>query len=122
MTSNLKRYSVGVGVASTSADGSATVIYTCPNNFVADLVFLRYANKSASAQLLSLEIYHAEDTEYHYLMYTESVAAYTSGKVIDNDRLVMHPGDKIVAYADSADKFEIVIGVEESRAQFTFVS
>ena len=122
MTSNLKKYSVGVGVASTSADGSATVLYTCPNNFVADLVFLRYANKSASAQLLSLELYHAEDTEYHYLMYTESVAAYTSGKVIDSDRLVLHPGDKIVAYADLADMFEIVIGVEESRAQFTFVS
>ena len=122
MTSNLKRYSVGVGVASTSADGSATVIYTCPNNFVADLVFLRYANKSASAQLLSLELYHVEDAEYHYLMHTESVAAYTSGKVIDNDRLVMHPGDKIVAYSDAADKFDIVIGVEESSAQFTFVS
>lgn len=87
-----------ISVSSSSADASADVVYTVPNNLDAHLDLLIVTNSTNSNQNISIQVYHADDASYHYLLNTYQVDGNNFVRVIEEDRLHLHPGDKILAY------------------------
>lgn len=84
-------------ISSTSADASADVIYTVPDNHDVELDFLVVANGGATNNI-SVQIYHKDDTAYHYILREHSIGGNDTYKVIESDRLYLHAGDSVVAF------------------------
>lgn len=116
-----KYYTEGYTLSATSAGASADVLYTCPANFNATVKYLRIANNNTSTQKFSIQFYHAEDAQYHYLSNAESLAGSTAINLVENATFFLHAGDKLVGFsAASPSSFDIIVSVEEEPAQFTF--
>ena len=84
-------------ITSTTAGASADVVYTVPNNHLAEVTFLVCTNGS-TVNTMSVQVYHADDTTYHHIVNTKSIAANDTYHVVQGDIIMLHPGDKIVAY------------------------
>jgi len=103
----------GVRITATAANGSSQVVYTCPPNFSAIVRLLNIASGSASNKHISVQFYHVEDTAYHYLLNAYDMPAASSFNVLNAGVMSLHQNDKITAFTDSANNFDIVISVEE---------
>ena len=66
--SKSKFHTQGYTIASTSADASATTVYTCPANFSAITRYLHISNSSTSTKKVFVQFYHADDNEYHSIL------------------------------------------------------
>ena len=86
-----------VVVASTTADAGATVVYTVPSSFDAELSLIMCTNGSATNNI-SVQVYHADGAAYHHLLRSHSVAGNDTLNVLEASRMFLHAGDKIVAY------------------------
>lgn len=86
-----------VSITSTTADASANVIYTVPPNHDCELDFC-IATNGAATNRISLQVYHADDATYHYVLREHSIAGNDSYKLLEADRIYLHAGDKVVAY------------------------
>ncbi len=84
-------------ITSTTTGAGADVVYTVPANYDAELTLLACTNGAATNNI-NVQVYHADGTEYHYLLRANSVAGNESYNVITSNRLFLHTGDKIVAY------------------------
>jgi hypothetical protein len=84
-------------VTSTITGAGADVVYTVPANFDAELTLLACSN-GAAINTISVQVYHADGAEYHYLLRAHSVPANDTYNVITSNRLFLHAGDKIVTY------------------------
>jgi len=115
-----KYHTKGHTLSSSSAGASADVIYTCPPNYNGTVRFLHLSNSSNSTRQCSVQFYHAEDTEYHYIMKDTSFAGHTLLNLVNGGYFFMHSGDKIVAFSANPTDFEVMVSVEEEPAQFTF--
>ena len=87
-------------VTSTSADGSADVVYTVPDNYSAIVRFLHLSNGTASTKKANVQIYHNDDTSYQTLVNGLSMAANTTHSVVSGNFFTLHQKDKIVSYID----------------------
>lgn len=103
----------GARITALAADASAQVVYTCPNNYSAIVRFLNIASGPTANKHISVQFYHVEDLTYHYLLYAYDMAAASSFNVLNAGIMSLHQNDKIVAFADIANNFDIVISVEE---------
>jgi len=116
-----KYHTQGYTLSATAGGASANVIYTCPPNYNGTVRFLHISNSDNSTQNCSVQFYHAEDDEYHFIMNNTSLAGKSILNLVDGGYFFMHAGDKIVAYsAASPASFDILVSVEEEPAQFTF--
>lgn len=88
-------------VTSTTTGAGADVIHTVPANHDCEIDFL-VATNGGSVQNISVLVYHADDTVYHYIIRAHSVAGNDTYKVVEADRIYLHAGDKIVAYKGSS--------------------
>ena len=116
-----KYHTQGYTLSATAGGASANVIYTCPPNYNGTVRFLHISNSNSSTQNVSVQFYHVEDDEYHYIVRDISVAGKSLLNLVNGGYFFMHAGDKIVAYSTgSPSSFDIMVSVEEEPAQFTF--
>jgi len=109
-----KFFTAAKDLSSTSADSSADVIYTCPNNFIALIRFLHVSNGSGNNKKYSLQWYEKTATTYHYIVDNHSLDANTLEEVIDGGGyLALKAGDKIVGHKESGGDFHIILSGEE---------
>ena len=86
-----------VSVTSTAADASADGVYTVPANHDAEISFLVCTNGGSTSNI-SVQVYHSDDAEYHYILREHSVGGNDTYSLVGCDRLYLHAGDRIVAY------------------------
>ena len=108
-----KFHTQGYTIASTSADASATVVYTCPANFSAITRYLQIRNNSTSTKKVFVQFYHAEDNEYHYIANGLSMAGHSVVNLVNGGYFNLHAGDKIAVYSETANTMEVLVSVEE---------
>ena len=107
-----KTVSESITVSSTSAGASADVLYTCPANHDAVIEYLAASNGGTSSQKITIEFYHNDDTTYHQLAKSHSVAGNDSYHLITSNRFYLHASDKIVCSKDGGT-FDVSISVRE---------
>lgn len=110
----------GYTLSSSTADAGADVLYTCPPNYNATVRYLHIANSGNSTNQCSIQFYHAEDAEYHYIMKDTSFAGNSTQNLVNGGYFFLHAGDKVLGFSATPTDFEILISVEEEPAQFTF--
>ena len=84
-------------ITATTTGAGADVVYTAPANFDSEITLLVCTNGAATNNI-NVQVYHADGTEYHYLLRAHSVAGNDAYNVLTSNRLFLHSGDKIVAY------------------------
>lgn len=89
-----------VGVTSAAAEGGADLVYEVPPNHDSEITFCVATNGGVVGSL-SVQVYHADDAVYHYVLREHSVPANDTYKLVGSDRIYLHAGDKIVAYKGS---------------------
>ena len=88
----------GNSASTTSDPDNATLLFTCPNNYEAEVVFLLVSNDQASDSNVGIQIYHADDTQYHTLVLEEKILARASTQFIGSGPLYLHAGDKVLIH------------------------
>ena len=111
--SKSKFHTQGYTIASTSADASATVVYTCPANFSAITRYLHISNNNASTKKVSVQFYHAETTAYKYIANSLSMAGNSVTNLVNGGYFNLHSGDKIVVFSETTNTMEVIVSVEE---------
>ncbi len=86
-----------ITVTSTSADASADVVYTCPTNYDAEIVFLAALNGAASNNI-NVQFYVASTATWKYLLLAHTVAANSTYTFLSGASLFLSAGDKIAAF------------------------
>ena len=115
-----KYHTQGYTLSSSTADAGADVLYTCPPNYNATVRYLHIANSATSTRQCSIQFYHDEDAEYHYIMKNTTFAGNSVQNLVNGGYFFMHAGDKILGFSANPTDFEVLISVEEEPAQFTF--
>lgn len=100
VASNYSTFFDSVSITATAADASADVVHTVPANHDCEIDFLVCTNGGATNNI-SIQVYHADHTEYHHILRSHSVAGNDTHHVISANRLYLHAGDKILAYKNS---------------------
>ena len=108
-----KFHTQGYTIASTSADASATVVYTCPANFSSIARYLHISNSSTSTKKVYVQFYHADDNEYHYIANGLSMSGHSVANLVNGAYFNLHAGDKIMVYGETANTMEVLVSVEE---------
>ena len=103
----------GLTVTATSGGASADVVYTCPDNFDAEIDFLHITNGNTATQNISLQWYHAETNTYHNIINDKAVAGKDVYNVITSDKIYLHSGDKITAFNGSSGILEVFLSGKE---------
>ena len=111
--SSSKFHTQGYTIASTSADASATVVYTCPNNFGAIVRYLHLSNNSTSTKKAYVQFYHADDGEYHYIANGLSMSGHSVANLVNGGYFNLHAGDKILVYGETTNTIEVIVSCEE---------
>tara|TARA_R110002020_G_scaffold420857_1_gene629984 strand:- start:132 stop:497 length:366 start_codon:yes stop_codon:yes gene_type:complete len=111
--STYKTTTESITVASTSADASATLLYTCPAKHSATIDFLHISNNNAGAKKANIQFYNTTGTAYHNIIKAHSIAANSSYNVLDNSQMHLQAGDQILVYAETTNTLEATISVKE---------
>ncbi len=111
--SKSKFHTQGYTIASTSADASATVVYTCPANFSAITRYLHISNNNTANKKVSVQFYHAESNEYKYIANALSMAGNSVTNLVNGGYFNLHSGDKIVVFGETTNTMEVIVSVEE---------
>ena len=103
----------GQRITATAADASAQVLYTCPNNFSAIVKFLHVSSGTSANKKISIQIYFDDASQYDYLLSAYDMTASSSLNVLSGNVFSLHQKDKVVAFTDTANNFDIIISVDE---------
>ena len=88
----------GNSASTTSDPDNATLLFTCPNNYEAEVVFLLVSNDQASDSNIGIQIFNASDSQYHTFVLQEKITARTNTQFIDSGPLYLHAGDKVLIH------------------------
>ena len=108
-----KHQTAGATISSTSADGSATVVYTTPTHHKGTVHYLHVSNNNSATKKVSVQYYNAASTTYHYIAKDLSMSANSVTNLTNNGSLFTHEGDKIVAFGETTNTMEVLVSVEE---------
>ena len=100
-------------ITSTSADASADVIYTVPDNYSAIVRFLHLSNGTTSTKKAYIQFYHNDDTTYYNLVNGLSMSGNSTHDVVSGNFFTLHQKDKIVSYIESGMTLDVTVSVEE---------
>lgn len=103
----------GIIVTATSGGANSNVIYTCPNNFDAEIDFLHISNGTTAVQNISIQWYHAETNTYNHILNDKSIPGKDVYNVITSDRIYLHAGDKITAFDGASGALEVFLSGKE---------
>ena len=87
-------------ITATTGGASADVVYTVPAKHDITIDYLGAANGGNASQKITVEVFHAEDSSYHYLTNQHAIAGNDTYHLLDADRIHLHAGDKVVASKD----------------------
>lgn len=110
---NSKFHTQGYTISSTSADASATVVYTCPANFGAITRYLHISNNNTATKKVYVQFYHADDNSYKYIANGLAMSGHSVTNLVNGGYFNLHAGDKIVVYGETANTMEVIVSVEE---------
>lgn len=107
-------FTEAVDIDSTAVDlANATVVYTVPANFMARVVYLHISNGGANNKKVSVNFFHAKDSQDKLLLDEFSMSANSVHDIIANGTLLyLKAGDKIEAFMESGGDFHICISLE----------
>jgi len=88
----------GNSASTTSDPDNATLLFTCPSSYEAEIVFLKVSNDQSSNSNIGIQIYHNDDTTYHTFVLVQTVAGNSSEQFITSGPLYLHEGDKVLIY------------------------
>lgn len=108
-----KFHTKGFTIAATAADASATVVYTCPNNFGAVVRYLHLSNNNASTKKAYVQFYDADGAAYHYIANGLSMAGNSVANLVNGGYFNLHAGDKILVYGETTNTIEVMVSCEE---------
>ena len=100
-------------ITSTSADASADLIYTVPDNYSAIVRFLHLSNGTNSTKKAYLQFYHNDDTTYHYLINGLSMSGHSTHDVVSGNFFTLHQKDKLLSFIENGMTLDVTISVEE---------
>tara|TARA_B110000483_G_scaffold235750_1_gene307784 strand:+ start:2360 stop:2722 length:363 start_codon:yes stop_codon:yes gene_type:complete len=100
-------------IASTTASANATVVYTCPPLHDATIDILHLSNNNASTKKINVQFYHADTTDYHYILKLHAIAGNDSENIFGPSVVHLHAGDKIVAYGETANTIEALLSCKQ---------
>lgn len=103
----------GLSVTSTSADGSANVLYTVPRNYSSEIKFLHLSNGTNSTKKAYVQFYHADDSSYYYIANGLSMSGHSVVDLTGQTFFHLHQNDKIVIYKESGMTLDVVVSIEE---------
>ena len=103
----------GLTVTATSGGASSDVVYTCPDNFDAEIDFLHITNGNTATQNISLQWYHAETATYHNIINDKAITGKNVYNIITSDRIYLHAGDKITAFNGVSGNLEVFLSGKE---------
>ena len=110
---NYNTVTKGLTVTATSGGASSDVVYTCPNNFDAEIDFLHITNGDSANHNISIQWYHADTTTYHHILNDKAITGKDVYNVITSDRIYLHAGDKITAFDSSSSNLEVFLSGKE---------
>lgn len=100
----------GTSASTSSNPNNANILFTCPNNYEAEIVLLMIANESNSTSNIGLQVFHADDSTYHFLVGEEAIAGNDHLHLISSGPLFLHEGDKILVFKhDSTKSFDATL-------------
>ena len=114
-----KHQTVGATISSTSADGSATVVYTTPSSYKGAVRYLHVSNNNSATKKVKKfnTTMQQASTTYHYIAKDLSMSANSVTNLANDGALFTHEGDKIVAFGETANTIEVLVSVEEFLIQ-----
>tara|TARA_X000001388_G_C2223127_1_gene120055 strand:+ start:70 stop:444 length:375 start_codon:yes stop_codon:yes gene_type:complete len=110
---NSKFTTASVSVASTSADASATLLYTCPANYTSIIRYVFISNATGSAKQIYIQWYDSSSTTYFTVANAVSVAANSTFELIAGGLLALHGNDTIRVYKEAGATFNATLSTEE---------
>ena len=102
-----------VTVTSTSADASADVVYTVPDNHSALIKFLHLSNGTASAKKAYVQFYQNDSNSYKYLANGLSISANSVINLISSGEFLLHQKDKIVCFMEAGMTLNVTVSSRE---------
>ena len=99
-------------VTATTGGASADIVYTVPANHDATIDYLGAANGGNASQKITVEVFHADDSSYHYLTNLHAIAGHDTYHLLNADRIHLHAGDKIVVSKDGGT-FDVSVSARE---------
>ncbi|MEK9917827.1 MAG: hypothetical protein VW496_00400 [Pelagibacteraceae bacterium] len=102
-----------ITVTSTTADASADVLYTVPDNHSALIKFLHLSNGTASTKKAYIQFFHNDSSTYKYLANGLSMAGNSVSGLISSGEFLLHQKDKIVCYIESGMTLDVTVSAKE---------
>lgn len=102
-----------VDITATAGGASGDVLYTCPNNYNAEITLLCITNDASSTASGYIQYYHSDDDSYYNLAKNHTISGSDTYHFITSQRLYLHAGDKIVVYMGSGNTLEASISGKE---------
>lgn len=98
----------GTSASTSGSPNNANTLFTCPNNYEAEVVLLMVANEGSSTSNIGIQIYHADDTTYHFFVADEAISGNSHEHYITSGPLFLHEGDKVLVFKHNAsDQFDV---------------
>ena len=92
----------GNSASTTSNPNNATLLFTCPASHEAEIVFLMVANEDSSTSNIGIQVYHADNNTYHFMVGEEAIAGNNHTQFIGGGPLFLHAGDKVLVFRHTA--------------------
>ena len=91
----------GTSASTSGSPNNANTLFTCPASHEAEIVLLMVANEGTSIANIGIQIYHADDTTYHFFVAKEALAGNSHTHFISSGPLFLHEGDKVLVFKHS---------------------
>lgn len=115
-----KTVNKSITIAATATGASATVLYTCPTRFIAEVTLLTVMNPTAGSLDVTVEIYDSKSTNYYTIADVHAVNSKNMLQIVNSGtKLYLDEGDKIVASASSANQLKIYTSLVENYSEVT---
>ena len=92
----------GNSASTTGSPNNATLLFTCPASHEAEIVFLMVANEDSSTSNIGIQVYHADNNTYHFMVGEEAIAGNNHTQFIGGGPLFLHEGDKVLVFRHTA--------------------
>ncbi len=107
----------GNSASTTGSPNNATLLFTCPASHEAEIVFLMVANEDPATSNIGIQVYHADNNTYHFLVSEESISGHDHTQFIGGGPLFLHAGDKVLVFRhNSSQNFDATLS---ARLYFT---
>ena len=95
---------IGTSASTVSNPNNATLLFTCPLSYEAEVVFLMVANEDNSTSNIGIQVYHSDDNTFHFLHGQQAIPGLNHVQFIGSGPLFLHEGDKVLVFRYNASQ------------------